>query len=108
MDAAACIGCGACVATCKNASAMLFVGAKLKHLGILPQGQPERFKRIISMLEAMQNEGFGHCTNEYECEAVCPKEISVEHIGFLNRDFIRAVVKNPLPAPHKKTKAASQ
>ena len=94
MDAAACIGCGACVASCKNASAMLFVAAKVKHLGILPQGQPERPKRAAAMLEAMQTEGFGNCSNEYECEAVCPKEISVEHIAFLNREFIKSRFKS--------------
>lgn len=92
FDAAACIGCGACVATCKNASAMLFVAAKVKHLNILPQGQPERRERTVAMLKAMDDEGFGHCTNEFECEAVCPKEISVEHIAFLNREYLRAQV----------------
>ena len=92
MDSAACIGCGACVAACKNASAMLFVGAKVKHLGLLPQGQPERRQRSASMLEAMQEEGFGNCTNEYECEAVCPKEISVSNIAFLNREYIRNAI----------------
>jgi succinate dehydrogenase / fumarate reductase iron-sulfur subunit len=92
MDAAACIGCGACVASCKNASAMLFVSAKLKHLNILPQGQPERNRRTTSMIAAMQKEGFGNCTNEYECEAVCPKNISVEHISFLNREFIKSKI----------------
>ena len=93
MDAAACIGCGACVATCKNASAMLFVSAKVKHLGILPQGQPERPKRAAAMVEAMTAEGFGNCSNEYECEAACPKEISVEHIAFLNREFVKSRFK---------------
>ena len=93
MDAAACIGCGACVATCKNASAMLFVSAKVKHLGLLPQGQPERRRRVLDMVETMQEEGFGNCTNEYECEAVCPKEISVEHIAWLNRDYMKASLK---------------
>ena len=93
MDAAACIGCGACVASCKNASAMLFVSAKVKHLGILPQGQPERKKRTAAMLEAMPGEGFCNCTNEYECEAVCPKEISVGHIAFLNREYIKGKLK---------------
>ena len=93
MDAAACIGCGACVASCKNASAMLFVAAKVKHLGTLPQGQPERRRRVSSMLEVMQEEGFGNCTNEYECEAVCPKEISVGHIAYLNREFIKSKLK---------------
>ena len=92
MDAAACIGCGACVAACKNASAMLFLSAKVKHLGILPQGQPERHKRVRSMVEEMQAEGFGDCSNEYECEAVCPKEISIGHIGFLNREYIKTVM----------------
>lgn len=93
FDAAACIGCGACVPACKNASAMLFVAAKIKHLGILPQGHPERERRAVAMLETMQNEGFGNCTNEYECEAACPKEISVNTIAFLNREFIRAKLK---------------
>ena len=89
MDAAACIGCGACVASCKNASAMLFVAAKAKHLGILPQGQPERYQRVADLVTAMNQEGFGNCTNEYECEAVCPKEISVHHIAYLNREYIK-------------------
>jgi len=92
MDSAACIGCGACVASCKNASAMLFVAAKVKHLGVLPQGQPERRQRGATMLETMQEEGFGNCTNEYECEAVCPKEISTSNIAFLNREYIRNLV----------------
>lgn len=92
FDAAACIGCGACVATCKNASAMLFVAAKVKHLNILPQGQPERRERTVAMLKAMDDEGFGHCTNEFECEAVCPKEISVDHIAFLNREYLRSLL----------------
>jgi len=90
FDAAACIGCGACVASCKNASAMLFTSAKVKHLGVLPQGQPERERRVVAMLEAMQDAGFGNCSNEYECEAVCPKEISVETIAFLNREYLRS------------------
>ena len=93
FDAAACIGCGACVASCKNASAMLFVAAKVKHLDLLPQGQPEREKRVMTMLETMQQVGFGNCTNEYECEAVCPMEISVKHIAFLNREFIRSKIR---------------
>ena len=93
MDAAACIGCGACVASCKNASAMLFVSAKVKHLGILPQGHPQRRRRVLAMVEEMQEQGFGDCSNEYECEAVCPKEISAETISFLNREFIRGSVK---------------
>ena len=90
MDAAECIGCGACVAACKNSSAMLFVGAKITHLARLPQGQPERRDRVRDMVEAMDREGFGNCTNQRECEAVCPKEISVDHIAQLNRDFLRA------------------
>jgi succinate dehydrogenase / fumarate reductase iron-sulfur subunit len=90
MDAAACIGCGACVAACKNASAMLFVGAKVAHLRHLPQGQVEMFDRVSKMLAQADQEGFGTCTNYYECEAVCPKEISVRVIAELNRDFIRA------------------
>jgi succinate dehydrogenase / fumarate reductase iron-sulfur subunit len=91
MDAAACIGCGACVAACKNASAMLFVAAKVGHLGLLPQGQPERLKRVRAMVEQQDKEGFGHCTNYYECEAACPKEISVAFITQLNRDYMRSM-----------------
>jgi succinate dehydrogenase / fumarate reductase iron-sulfur subunit len=89
MDAAACIGCGACVAACKNASAMLFVGAKVAHLSLLPQGKPERQQRAAAMVEAMDAAGFGNCTNEYECEAECPKEISVSHIARMNREYLR-------------------
>ena len=92
MDAAACIGCGACVAACPNASAMLFVAAKVSQYALLPQGQPEREKRVLAMRAAMDQEGFGHCTNEYECEAACPKEISVSNIARLNREFLRATV----------------
>jgi succinate dehydrogenase / fumarate reductase iron-sulfur subunit len=88
MDAAACIGCGACVAACPNASAMLFLSAKVSHLAQLPQGQPERKARVRAMVAAHDREGFGHCTNINECEAACPKEISVEHIAQLNRDYI--------------------
>ena len=90
MDTSACIGCGACVAACKNASAMLFVAAKVSHLGLLPQGQPERDSRALSMVTTMDKEGFGNCTNQYECEAVCPKEISADWIARLNRDYIAA------------------
>jgi succinate dehydrogenase / fumarate reductase iron-sulfur subunit len=90
MDAAACIGCGACVAACPNASASLFTGAKISHLGLLPQGQPERDTRALRMVARMNQEGFGSCTNIGECEAVCPKGISIEVIGRMNRDFIRA------------------
>ncbi len=92
MDAATCIGCGACVAACKNASSMLFVSAKVAHLGRLPQGQPERAKRALGMVMQMDKEGFGNCTNTHDCEAVCPKEISVENITRLNRDFIKAAL----------------
>lgn len=90
MDAAACIGCGACVAACPNASAMLFVGAKVSHLALLPQGRPEAARRAISMVRRMDELGFGNCSNETECEAVCPKEISITNIARLNREFIKA------------------
>jgi succinate dehydrogenase / fumarate reductase iron-sulfur subunit len=90
MDAAACIGCGACVAACPNASASLFTGAKITHLGVLPQGQAERKERVISMVAAANRELFGSCTNIGECEAVCPKLIQLEVIARMNRDFIRA------------------
>jgi len=90
MDAASCIGCGACVAACPNASAMLFVGAKASHLGLLPQGAVEQDVRVLNMVTQMDQEGFGNCSNEYECEAACPKEISVETIARLNRDFRQA------------------
>ncbi len=90
MDAAACIGCGACVAACPNASAALFTGAKISHLGLLPQGQPERRQRALSMVAQAAAEGFGHCTNIGECEAVCPKEIKLEVIARMNRDFLKA------------------
>ena len=92
FEAAACIGCGACVAACKNASAMLFVSAKVVHLGRLPQGQPERSKRALAMVEQMDREGFGNCTNQYECEAVCPKEIPVSFIAEMNLDFLKAAL----------------
>jgi len=90
MDAAACIGCGACVASCPNASAMLFVSAKVSQLALLPQGKPEAAKRVLSMLRKMDELGFGACTNERECEAECPKEISITNIARLNREFIKA------------------
>jgi len=90
MDAAACIGCGACVAMCPNASAALFTGAKIAHLGLLPQGQPERDTRALAMVAQASAEAFGSCTNIGECEAVCPKEIQLEVIARMNRDFIRA------------------
>ena len=92
MDAAACIGCGACVAACKNGSAMLFVSAKVSQLALLPQGEPERTERVLRMIERMDEEGFGACSNTYACEAECPKQISVEHIARLNREYIRAGV----------------
>jgi succinate dehydrogenase / fumarate reductase iron-sulfur subunit len=88
FDAAACIGCGACVAACKNSSPMLFVGSKIKHLATLPQGHPERKSRIKNMIKQMTIEGFGGCTNTLECEAVCPKEISASVISCLNREFL--------------------
>jgi succinate dehydrogenase / fumarate reductase iron-sulfur subunit len=90
MDAAACIGCGACVAACPNSSAMLFVAAKVSHLALLPQGKPERKRRVERMVAQMDAEGFGNCSNTYACEAECPKEISVTHIARLNREFLRA------------------
>jgi len=93
MDAAACIGCGACVAACPNGSAALFTGAKISHLALVPQGQPERSRRVINMVTAMDEEGFGNCTMHRECEAVCPKEISVSFIVQMNREFLRASFK---------------
>lgn len=94
MDAAACIGCGACVAACKNASAMLFVSAKVGQLAALPQGQAERARRAYNMVNTMDDEGFGNCTNQFECEAVCPKEISVDFIAAMNREYARAALFN--------------
>ncbi len=93
FDSAACIGCGACVAACKNASAVLFVGAKITHLSLLPQGRVEGDKRVIAMIERMEEEGFGACSNEGECEAVCPKGISLSNIAKLNREYFRASLK---------------
>jgi succinate dehydrogenase / fumarate reductase, iron-sulfur subunit len=93
MDAAACIGCGACVAACKNASAALFTSAKITHLALLPQGQAEASRRVVHMVEAMDTAGFGGCSNEGECEAVCPKSISLDHIATMNREFRRAILK---------------
>ncbi len=103
MDAAACIGCGACVAACKNASASLFMGAKLTHLSVLPQGQPNRANRVLDMVETADDLGFGHCTNEGECEAACPKGIKMENISRMNREFIRAKILTAVGA----TKRAS-
>jgi succinate dehydrogenase / fumarate reductase iron-sulfur subunit len=99
MDAAQCIGCGACVAACKNASAMLFVAAKVSHLGLLPQGQAERDRRVLAMVQTMDGEGFGGCTNQYECSAACPKLISHDFIARLNRDFIKASFRTAFQQP---------
>jgi len=92
MDAAQCIGCGACVAACKNASAMLFVSAKVSHLALLPQGHPERSKRVVAMMQTHDHEGFGACSNTGNCEAACPKEIKLENITRLNREYVRALL----------------
>jgi len=94
MDAAQCIGCGACVAACKNASAMLFVAAKVSHLGLLPQGQPERDRRVLAMVSTMDTLGFGGCTNQYECSAACPKLISHDFIARMNRDYAKAIFRS--------------
>jgi succinate dehydrogenase / fumarate reductase iron-sulfur subunit len=94
MDAAQCIGCGACVAACKNASAMLFVSAKVSHLGVLPQGKVEKDRRVLAMVNQMDKEGFGNCTVTGSCEAACPKEISLDFISRMNRDYAAAVVKS--------------
>ncbi len=98
MDAAQCIGCGACVAACPNGSASLFTGAKVTHLGLLPQGQPERFRRAASMVAQMDAEGFGGCTLFGECQDACPKEISIETISRMNRDYIRGAMTPPRQA----------
>lgn len=92
MDSAACIACGACVAACKNASAVLFTSAKVSHLALLPQGQIERHKRVIAMVERHDAEGFGSCSNEGECEAVCPKEIPITNIARMNREYLKAML----------------
>jgi succinate dehydrogenase / fumarate reductase iron-sulfur subunit len=93
MEAAACIGCGACAAACPNGSAMLFTSAKVSHLALLPQGHPERDSRVLKMVQVMDAEGFGNCTSTYECEAVCPAEISASFIAKLNREYARAVLQ---------------
>ena len=101
MDAAQCIGCGACVAACKNASAMLFVSAKVSQLALLPQGQAERERRVLGMVKTMDEAGFGNCSNQFECEAVCPKEISVGFISKLNAEYLRAkLTESPKPQSH--------
>lgn len=92
MDAAQCIGCGACVAACKNASAMLYTSAKVSHFALLPQGQPERAERVLGMVQQMDAEGFGNCTNTGACEAACPKEISLENIARMNREYLKAML----------------
>lgn len=103
MDFAECIGCGACVATCPNGAAMLFVSAKIAHLGSLPQGQPERSRRALGMVEAMEEEAFGACTNFRSCEAVCPKEISIAGIARMNKDWRRAMLWGSGDATGKKS-----
>ncbi len=95
MDAAACIGCGACVAACPNAAAMLFVSGKVSQLALLPQGHPERKERAFNMVKSMDKQGFGNCTNEQECEAVCPKGLSIRNIARLNREFLKAAISLP-------------
>jgi succinate dehydrogenase / fumarate reductase iron-sulfur subunit len=94
MDSSICIACGACVAACKNASAVLFTSAKISHFALLPQGQVERYERVVRMVERHDAEGFGSCSNEGECEAVCPKEISITNIARMNREYLKATLVN--------------
>jgi succinate dehydrogenase / fumarate reductase iron-sulfur subunit len=98
MDAAECIGCGACIAACPNSSAMLFTGAKVAQLAALPQGKPEARKRVQEMTQAILDEGFGNCTNHYECEAACPKGISVKFIAKLNREYLKSLLPSSTEA----------
>ncbi|PTY06423.1 succinate dehydrogenase/fumarate reductase iron-sulfur subunit [Opitutaceae bacterium EW11] len=107
MDAASCIGCGACVAACKNASAMLFVSAKVSQLGLLPQGQPERDRRVLAMVNTMDAEGFGSCTNQYECSAACPKTISHDFIARMNRDYLGATLRAGVALQSANTNSAA-
>ena len=99
FDAAQCIGCGACVAQCPNGAAQLFTSAKVSHLNLLPQGQPEKYDRALAMVEAMEQEGFGYCSNFAECEAVCPKEISIDFIARMNKDYLKARSKGEMKVP---------
>jgi succinate dehydrogenase / fumarate reductase iron-sulfur subunit len=99
FDAATCIGCGACVAQCPNGAAQLFTGAKVAHLGLVPQGQPERYDRVLAMVEEMERQGFGACSNFRECEAVCPKGISIDWIARMNRDYLKAKLKGRKKPP---------
>jgi succinate dehydrogenase / fumarate reductase iron-sulfur subunit len=101
FDAAECIGCGACVAQCPNGAAQLFTSAKVSHLGLLPQGQPERAQRAVAMVEAMEAQGFGACSNFAECEAVCPKGISIDFIARMNRDYLKAKLRGVGSEPAK-------
>lgn len=103
FDAAACIGCGACVAACKNASAMLFVSAKVGQFSLLPQGQPERDRRVLAMVAKMDELGFGNCTNQYECSAACPKGISQDFIARMNRDYLAASFREAFSAKSEST-----
>ncbi len=105
LDAAVCIGCGACVAACPNSAAMLYTAAKVSHLGLLEQGQPERYERVQRMVNQMEEEGFGSCRNYGECEAACPKEISIKFIGRMNRDYFRATLLRPI---NRRGKMAAQ